>query len=1132
MAFIVLLLLSFTTLASIEVNRSELDRVKLLAQENARLGILSAIGELQRHTGPDQRTTARADINANLVNATNANAHWLGAYKNGTSGDYTKTPGEVATEIINASSSNGSQAKLLNWLVSGNEGLVSSDGTSNGLKFSPESTVNNLTSANALSTDITIANSPARLLVGPKTVGQSAVDYVAAPLVEVVNDDNVVTGGYAWWISDNGTKAPLNLTMPEALEESSYAFVTSPRAAIELMDAENASDQVTLASSDMLELDPMSDEAVYDPTDPDLPRLLDLDQMPLLKGSANRSTLSKLIDLRYHDLTTESQGLLTDTYAGGLKQDMSVLLSTSALEPLDTDFLFQTEPDPNDSAEPDFGVPTWGQLRSFAQTTVNDELTPRLPTETESGIAPLLTYFSLGFEYIVSAAGIDIHLAVSPVVVLWNPYTVPIKAAKYEVGMQRRSSDKAWFQLQESQPDGSWKDKETRSLNRAGGTWNGGEKHRYFRFVVDADAIPPGKSIIYTLEGSESGKTYDAPSDGEPENVLTPGFNPTGHVLMRSISKKSEDSDASTVYRVAVDRTDTSNRTITGNTSYISYNNFKPNQGELCTYLGEVVSTEPIGTNPTADKRWYQSFTRAYPGTFPGMSSSGHTGLAQGPAPLSSLTTPAFAQTFKARFSGSPMRWLAQGNPRAFIAMRYPRRLGDSGDGMDTTTPGYIGTSSNTDWPQFIVGDDEDASSGYGLDADGSGETIQATLFEYRPENQPLLSLGQLQHANLGITNGHPAYAIGNSLADFRLGSLSDVLYFANDNTYKPTALVRIYYDFSWNLNRALWDRYFVSTVPNVGTGKITDTVLTPIPDQLPNSRIKLNDVYVESEIRDANLAAKHMSINGAFNINSTSEQAWRAVLGGANQLGYDPVSGTLSTDRTQAALSRFTKPTTAPNAVSATWQGHRELDEEQIAQLAANIVEEIRNRGPFVSLADFVNRRLVDNPNTQYPDGDPLDERLRGTLQGAIDRTTSGALAANNDTTLHLDDIPDYSDTSQYYNKSAMRGGRDSVAPYSSKSAFAPQFLTQADILSAIGPILSARSDTFTIRSYGEYVNPLTNNIESRAWCEAVVQRTYNYVDDGVSPETPPSLAGAINQSLGRKYEIISFKWLTPEEI
>lgn len=74
----------------------------------------------------------------------------------------------------------------------------------------------------------------------------------------------------------------------------------------------------------------------------------------------------------------------------------------------------------------------------------------------------------------------------------------------------------------------------------------------------------------------------------------------------------------------------------------------------------------------------------------------------------------------------------------------------------------------------------------------------------------------------------------------------------------------------------------------------------------------------------------------------------------------------------------------------------------------------------------------------------------------------------------------------------------------------------------------------TFVIRTYGEAVNPTTNVTEGRAWCEAIAQRVPDYFDNTnaaeVSP-TDPALT-TINQTFGRRFKIISFRWLTRSDI
>ena len=62
MAFVLLLLLSITTLVRVESQGAAITLERLRAEQNALLGLNLAIGELQKHAGRDQTITARADL--------------------------------------------------------------------------------------------------------------------------------------------------------------------------------------------------------------------------------------------------------------------------------------------------------------------------------------------------------------------------------------------------------------------------------------------------------------------------------------------------------------------------------------------------------------------------------------------------------------------------------------------------------------------------------------------------------------------------------------------------------------------------------------------------------------------------------------------------------------------------------------------------------------------------------------------------------------------------------------------------------------------------------------------------------------------------------------------------------------
>ena len=94
------------------------------------------------------------------------------------------------------------------------------------------------------------------------------------------------------------------------------------------------------------------------------------------------------------------------------------------------------------------------------------------------------------------------------------------------------------------------------------------------------------------------------------------------------------------------------------------------------------------------------------------------------------------------------------------------------------------------------------------------------------------------------------------------------------------------------------------------------------------------------------------------------------------------------------------------------------------------------------------------------------------------------------------------------------------------------PGVVKQADILTPIAPVLSARSDSFIIRAYGESVSP-EGKVLARAWCEATVERDRAFIDPADAPETAiTSLLEDVNKAFGRRYQMTSFRWLHPQEI
>ncbi len=265
-------------------------------------------------------------------------------------------------------------------------------------------------------------------------------------------------------------------------------------------------------------------------------------------------------------------------------------------------------------------------------------------------------------------------------------------------------------------------------------------------------------------------------------------------------------------------------------------------------------------------------------------------------------------------------------------------------------------------------------------------------------------------------------------------------------------------------------------------------------------------------QLTDFHQAASCLMVDGAFNVNSTRVEAWQALLGSTRPTGYAG-GGNVAFPRVLDAPDGAWHNGEATDR-GAVWAGHRELTRDEIRQLAVAITQEVKLRGPFLSLADFVNRRLAEDETGRM-----------GALQAAIEKaglnsSMTDAYPLNNQSPLpdytHPDHIPDATRMEQ------------TLKP-ASKAWGAPCWLTQADVLQTLGPVLTARSDTFVIRAYGDAVDA-TGEVTARAWCEAILQRTPEPLDPDASGLNP-RLAGAAGD-FGRRFVITSFRWLSPGEI
>ncbi len=406
----------------------------------------------------------------------------------------------------------------------------------------------------------------------------------------------------------------------------------------------------------------------------------------------------------------------------------------------------------------------------------------------------------------------------------------------------------------------------------------------------------------------------------------------------------------------------------------------------------------------------------------------------------------------------------------------------------------------------------------------------------------PLQTLVGLNSANPGgstIYLPRFAHPIGNSWAH----PLMDPTQMA----FTPPGAGYPYLDHSFLLNLALYDRYYFSgfadQTGSFGSGRTVTTLVNDFiagnktladprmtlhtPDGKPATELATEITGTSPHRR----VAAWQLMNGAFNINSTSVAAWKAMLGSIhdsqaifnriNKVGSNSAFTKLpATDSgsKEARLSRFRLPASESEADGADsrdayWLGPRELSDDELETLAENIVKQVQERGPFLSMAEFVNRRL----------GPASDEKAqRGALQQAIDDSDlNNALATGANAGF---EIPESAvDSYKYANPRAGAG-----ASYQG----APGYLSQADLLAVLGNAATPRSDTFTIRGYGE-ARDASNKIIASAVCEAVVQRVPEYIDAADRVETAPlDLISTANKTFGRRFQIVSFRWLNTGDI
>lgn len=1142
LVLLTMIAIAVMSLSSVSLRAATSQEAANIARANARLALQLALGDLQKISGKDQNVTARAEILTGNV----ANPQWTGVWN---------------------STNNTSTAQ---WLVSGNTPTVRVD---------PK----------------VLVSGEKATLISAYQQGITSVPSVEAPSVAIQNGQPV-TGRYAYWISDEASKAIIslnaNLTNSITQQERIARASLAQQYGIEKIGTD---------------LTPLSDGSATAKVG-----IITLNTASVVTGNRN------LPRIYQHDLTTNGYGLPVNTVDGGMKKDLSVLFDTtnsahnnlmasyfgaspSAVTQSNGTQISRFTPPTGANGKKFFLIdelsnngnkaagPNWGnlynyyqqykiasfaevklaspdpflytdiRLRSWAPYNLNAFVQNTSATgtfsdtqQTNSAVHPTLSMLQMGFrlksKQVAAATGtaparFRLLLEVKPVVGLWNPYNASLPAEDYsfEWGLFSYVRLKITVPASGAQPAVTYTPRLwTRELWNSG-NFRDGIPDRWIRMIANDVDLKPGEFRMFSVS---------SPANILADNPLTPSWGNAGAFVMEVRYNGTGGAPASGFIDVP-----------DGSTVQIE---------ELC--IEDRQNPETLVRWPALEDKYATTwFTLKSSGgslnRFQDLWTSGTKGVWEVPERVKPASAPSFSirqlaavqehiATFSLRLRNSNEVSDTQGlrgwmdcNPRG-LSMN-PRWDGSKStpalDGLWLTSPfmtpsgqGFAHTDGGPDGRLLIAlgsGADESPQAnfaggrylGYGGSSSraGSGQN-QAPIFDV--PRAPLTSLAQFQHAGVARYNYEPAFAIGNSYANPRLST--DKTLVTNYNGIADFNLT----DNSFLLNRKLWDAYFFSTLSSLhkGSSQAIDTVM-PLQTyasgatSLPNPRMMLKPFAGDTSYnaimnRDSSLAAEAIAarirILGAFNVNSTSKNAWKAVLASManDEMPTLSSSGALTWNKqADVNFSHFSVlldatgyQTGAAGSIPSAWLSNRRINDQELELLAERIVAQVKERGPFRSLAAFVNRD---------PTSTKAASRNKGALQTALDQTINGTLPVSIGKKVSTID-------------GTLIQSNTFDATIENQAAGNSCYLTQADVLQSIGSILQTRSDCFRIRTMGES-RLADGKILARAYCEAVVQRSASYLDNSDRAETAlASLRSNINRVFGRRYDMISFRWLNQNEI
>lgn len=1116
MAFVLLLILSISTFVQVEIASSETTVARLEAEQAALLSLNLAIGKLQETAGLDQRVTAPAEAaGRNEVGAKQLTGVWrswegLDHQANGVpvAPDYTSKREAGDLDIVSSTA-----GRFLGWLVSS--------------AYDPAITPL-LEYASPPKLDEVAGDTV--VLVGAGSVGSDAAGIANQVHIEPSTYDDG-KGAYAWWISGENTKSVLDV--PEA---SSGIFEWSGR-----LKSSTRPDASVFEVTDLSDIDKVTSRS-------------SLNQIP--SGLASDEKLSGKY---FHDLTAYARGLLTNTATGGWRRDLSLMseqwnragFSTSNLPfftlrpgvetaaskasvhgasssgnliyPWSIESDFAANGGAGSNSETAGASVSWDALVDFALqyrkvTAIDSSGRVSMPLEDVNARdaiprRPVLARVHWVFSFMSRPDTTDptqlrAFILASPVLTLWNPYNVAIPG--YDSYTIRFLNPVIPVKFQFTV--GGVTQSDYYGFDKFAG-------NNRINFLVSADTSEwaPGESRVYsaTSIGGDQDERIELAlgyrTDGGARYGLSRTYSNRGVASGGELS--GDPDDAFTVALVKESET------------AFQIEMLDPNP---------AVHMELLYTVPKETSDLYYTEADLVPTNNNKTLGEVEEGV-EFPEPflvaVMQLRNSTVRSTdSKGYFNAKPNHFFTSNAYEYLDAYPYDWVFFMPTDTNDTDAFPQAGGSGN--------------SSGY------VGTSFRADLglsrsVVYEIPTRPLRSMGELQHFDVNYYSPLPPFTanpIGNSHASYLIEP--DAVWIAG-----PEAdAVRTTYDHSYVANHLFFDDWVVSSIaPEILDGStlearsveqvygdfISGQFALPNQAYLPAKTVALANASSEGNAALAdtdtwrNVTSK-IEVDGMFNVNSTSVKAWTALLGHMNggdvpyltQVGNSWNVQLESGANDTHPVSRTTvagDPSVSVNPDPAISQvgTHTRLTQQQLEELAVQIVEQVKQRGPFLSLSEFVNRQLTSSN---------VELSRAGALEAALIELGAGPQNPNSSIETNFDEV--VSQEPHVFSEAAE----------GNVSYGFPGWVRQADLLRPIAPVLSARDDTFIIRAYGESKGSISGKTSARAWCEVVVQRRADYVNDFSDEATvlpgDSTLSSEVNKRFGRRFSIVSFRWLSPDEV